>query len=91
MAFFVLLGVLRGFPAAAYRRTPHRNPLCGLDQEKNAHFCIGNLTQVLNSTFTGIKPFQKGETFEKCSILFKAKEGKNFNHRHTFCISRIKI
>jgi hypothetical protein len=31
------------------------------------------------------------ETFEKCSILFKAKEGENFNHRHTFSISRIKI
>ena len=37
MALFVLLGVLRGFPAAAYRRTPHRKPLCGLDQNKNCH------------------------------------------------------
>jgi hypothetical protein len=35
MALFVLIGVLRGFPAAAYRRTPHREPLCGLDQNKN--------------------------------------------------------
>jgi hypothetical protein len=40
------------------------------------------------------------ETFEKCSILSKAKEGENFNHRcpagnalgvNTFCILRIKI
>ncbi|HUT42943.1 MAG TPA: hypothetical protein VMW95_01300, partial [Desulfobacterales bacterium] len=31
------------------------------------------------------------ETFEKCSILFKAKEGENFNHRNTFSILRIKI
>jgi len=31
------------------------------------------------------------ETFEKCSILFKAKEGENFNHRNTLSISRIKI
>jgi hypothetical protein len=38
MAIFVLLGVLRGFPVAAYRRTPHRKPLCGLDQNKNCSF-----------------------------------------------------
>jgi len=31
------------------------------------------------------------ETFEKCSILFKAKEGENFNHRNTLSILRIKI
>jgi hypothetical protein len=31
------------------------------------------------------------ETFEKCPILFKAKEGENFNHRNTLSISRIKI
>ena len=31
------------------------------------------------------------ETFEKCSILFKSKEGENFNHRHTLSISMIKI
>jgi hypothetical protein len=30
------------------------------------------------------------ETFEKRSILFKAKEGENFNHRNTLSISRIK-
>jgi hypothetical protein len=28
-------------------------------------------------------------TFEKRSILFKAKEGENFNHRNTLSISRI--
>jgi len=38
MALFALLGVLRGFPAAAYRRTPHRKPLCGLDLDKNCSF-----------------------------------------------------
>ena len=31
------------------------------------------------------------ETFEKCSFLFKFKEGENFNHRHILSISRIKI
>jgi len=29
------------------------------------------------------------ETFEKYSILFKVKEGENFNHRNTLSISRI--
>jgi hypothetical protein len=38
MALFVLIGVLLGFPAAAYRRTPRRKPLCGLDQNKNCSF-----------------------------------------------------
>jgi len=33
--------------------------------------------------------FIKEETFEKCSILFKAKEGENFNHRNTWSILRI--
>jgi len=31
------------------------------------------------------------ETFEKRSILFKAKEGEDFNHRNTLSILRIKI
>jgi hypothetical protein len=31
------------------------------------------------------------DTFEKRSILFKAKEGKNFNYRNTLSILRIKI
>ncbi len=35
--------------------------------------------------------FQRIETFEKCSILFKIKEGENFNRRNTLSISRIKI
>jgi len=29
------------------------------------------------------------ETFEKRSILFNAKKGEKFNHRHTLSISRI--
>ena len=31
------------------------------------------------------------ETFEKCSILAKIKEGENFNHRNILNISRIEI
>jgi len=31
------------------------------------------------------------ETFAECSILFKFKEGENFNHRNILDISRIKI
>ncbi len=33
--------------------------------------------------------FRKGETFEKCSILVKVKEGENFNRRNILNISRI--
>jgi len=33
----------------------------------------------------------KRETFEKCSILVKVKEGENFNHRNILNISRIEI
>jgi len=36
-------------------------------------------------------PLKIVETFEKCSILFKAKKGENFNHRNTLSISRINI
>jgi len=38
MAPFALIGVLRGFPAAAYRHTPRRKPLFGVDQNKNFSF-----------------------------------------------------
>jgi hypothetical protein len=31
------------------------------------------------------------ETVSKCSFFSKVKEGKNFNHRNTHSISRIKI
>jgi len=31
------------------------------------------------------------EIFAECSILFKFKEGENFNHRNILDISRIKI
>ena len=31
------------------------------------------------------------ETFEKCSILFKFKEGEDFNRRNTYSILRIEI
>jgi len=31
------------------------------------------------------------ETFEKCSILFKFKEGEDFNRMNTLSILRIKI
>ncbi|MEE8552662.1 MAG: hypothetical protein V3S72_05125, partial [Desulfobacterales bacterium] len=33
----------------------------------------------------------RNEIFEKCSILFKFKEGENFNHRNTYSILRIKL
>jgi hypothetical protein len=40
----------------------------------------------INSEFAALQI----ETFEKCSILYKVKEGENFNHRHTLSIPRIK-
>jgi len=67
MAFFVLIGVLRGFPAAAYRRTPScpvsggRKPLCGLDQNKNCSF--------LNWT-PGAPYLGKALEFKKMSHIF---------------------
>jgi hypothetical protein len=36
-------------------------------------------------------PEVQSETFAECSILFKFKEGENFNHRNILDISRIKI
>jgi hypothetical protein len=42
MALFALLGVLRGFPVAAYRGTPHRKPMCDLDRDKNCSFLYGH-------------------------------------------------
>ena len=44
--------------------------------------CVKDLTG-------NLKP--SSETFEKCSISFKFKEGDNLNHRNTLSISRIKI
>ena len=42
MALLALIDVLRGFPVTAYRRTPYRKPLCGLDQDKNYSFMDGH-------------------------------------------------
>jgi hypothetical protein len=52
------------------------------------------LTKALVSRYKAearfLKNFDKNETFEKGSILFKIKEGENFNHRNIFNISRIE-
>jgi hypothetical protein len=60
MPLFVLIGVLRGFPVAAYRRTPRRKPLCGLDQNKNCSFlnwtrngCLHELGAFICKAFKG--------------------------------------
>jgi len=47
-----------------------------------------------NAVMDTLTLFEMGysyETFEKCSISFKFKEGDNFNHRNTLSILRIKI
>jgi hypothetical protein len=47
---------------------------------------------MLKTTETGISSRSAGnETFEKCSILFKVKEGENFNRRNTLSILRIAL
>jgi len=46
----------------------------------------------LSRFFVGLRlAFEHNETFEKCSILFKVKEGESFNRRNTLSILRIKI
>ena len=63
MALFVLLGVLRGFPAAAYRRTPHQKPLCGLDQNKNGSFLNWTpIVFILNSLVDTIQDYSKSSS-----------------------------
>jgi hypothetical protein len=46
-------------------------------------------TNVRNHRFLLVSLLE--ETFAECSILFKFKEGENFNHRNILDISRIKI
>jgi hypothetical protein len=70
MALFVLLGVLREFPAAAYRRTPRCKPLCGLDQNKNCSFLNWTLIVFIFDLWMGTK-YGLLEVVSKPSIRFK--------------------
>jgi hypothetical protein len=59
MALFVLIGVLRGFPATAYRRTPRRKPLCGLYKNKNCSFLnCTPIVFILNCWIDTIQAFE---------------------------------
>jgi hypothetical protein len=79
MALFALLGVLRGFPAAAYRRTPHRKPLCGLDQDKNCSFLNWTpIVFILDSWMGTSYNFIVG----KNGILAKGSRNNNFTFLH---------
>jgi hypothetical protein len=49
----------------------------------NGSVLIGWKTTIFGGT--------RNETFEKCPILVKVKEGDNFNRRNILNISRIKI
>jgi len=53
------------------------------------------LTKALVSRYKAkdrfFKKIYENEAFEKCPILFKIKEGENFNHRNILNISRIEI
>jgi len=65
MAFFALLGVLRGFPAAAYRRTPRRKPLCGLDQDINCSFLNWTLNSVHYASMMNTNELNIYRSYEK--------------------------
>jgi len=55
---------------------------------------IGNPVKIGDGPAAVTLPFSEfvwKKTFEKCSFLFKFKEGENFNHSNTLSISRIKI
>ncbi|PLX53660.1 MAG: hypothetical protein C0611_04045, partial [Desulfobacteraceae bacterium] len=64
--------VLRGFPVAAYRRTPHRKPLCGLDQNKNCSFLNWtSIVFILNSWMDTNQPGQLGNSKSETISKFK--------------------
>jgi hypothetical protein len=58
---------------------------------KSKFLSKGNTGRFGSRESQGIKAYYCFETFEKCSILFKFKEGENFNRRNTLSILRIKI
>ena len=92
MALFALLGVLRGFPAAAYRRMSHRKPLCGLDRDKNCSFLNWTLINL------GIEEFQTkslnisgmDDLFLK-RVLFEWLRGRQKEQAHDEIVSLKEI
>ena len=64
-----------------FSTNPNNNSLSIKILANKMLFAIININWMLFST----------EAVSKCSILFKIKEGENFNHRNTLSISRIKI
>jgi len=50
--------------------------------------CYNSYQTMISSLISFQRNF---ETFEKCSILVKIKEGEDFNHRNILNISRIEI
>ncbi|MHA1369902.1 MAG: hypothetical protein ACTSRA_09345 [Promethearchaeota archaeon] len=59
------------------------------NMEKDRHRQIQNAAQPIRSSNKVIpvsSAIQQRESFEKCSFLFKFKEGENFNHRNTLSI-----
>jgi hypothetical protein len=61
------------------------NPLTPLD------FLLQSYDGITTGAIRPQTAWYQRETFEKCSILFKFKEGENFNRRNTLSILRIKI
>jgi len=80
MALFVQLCELRGFPAAAYRRTPHRKPLCGLDQNKNCSFLNWTPVVFILNQWMGTN-YKFGCKLSQIDILANLKLGFHKRHR----------
>jgi len=66
---------------------PPTNATCSLASSPRAVVKLLTVSSNLNSDFC----ITYSEAFEKRSILFKIKEGEDFNHSNTSGISRIKI
>ena len=66
------------------------NLLISLILHDKARFYPSGMKLATESTAMSSK-LRRDEIFEKCSILVKVKEGKNFNHRNISNISRIEI
>jgi len=73
-------GGLSGFMPRAKLRASSKAPSPPASGSRNVH-----------NQATNFSVLKKDETFEKCPILVKVKEGENFNRRNILNISRIKI
>jgi len=70
------------------KSTPHDYKICtpfypAYVWRGSLNFLRNRLYLIFYDAITFVLMIIKPETFKKCSFLFKAKEGENFNHRNT--------